>query len=48
MAFILEGFGHHTAYYAEILAAILAIESAADHGQNTLWLETLMYANYEL
>ncbi|KAH9680794.1 MDIS1-interacting receptor like kinase 2 [Citrus sinensis] len=32
MAFILEGFGHHTAYYAEILAAILAIESAADHG----------------
>ncbi|KAK9180421.1 hypothetical protein WN943_029630 [Citrus x changshan-huyou] len=31
MAFILEGFGHHTAYYAEILAAILAIESAADH-----------------
>ena len=43
--FHLKGFGHHTAYYAEILAAILAIEAAGDYGQNTLWLE-ITYSIY--
>lgn len=31
--------GDHTAYYAEIFAAILAIELAFNKGWRTLWLE---------